>query len=260
MAGFKDTFQRIEVKYLLDDRQYKSLMKRLENMAAVDSYGKTSILNIYFDTPDYKLIERSLEKPVYKEKLRLRTYGVAADDTNAFIEIKKKYKGVVYKRRISMPYKDALDYLTGGRGPAQKSQISDEIDYFLQYYRGIRPAMAISYDRIAMAGIEDPDLRITFDTNIRWRTENLSLKEGNKGKEILLPGQHLMELKIAGAMSIELARILDELNIRKTSFSKYGRGYVDFMYGQTNEITDKNNTPDAAKRDEGKITSFRRAV
>ncbi len=260
MAGFKDTFQRIEVKYLLDDRQYKSLMKRLENMAAVDSYGKTSILNIYFDTPDYKLIERSLEKPVYKEKLRLRTYGVASDDTNAFIEIKKKYKGVVYKRRISMPYKDALDYLTGGRGPAQKSQISNEIDYFLQYYRGIRPAMAISYDRIAMAGIEDPDLRITFDTNIRWRTENLSLKEGNKGKEILLPGQHLMELKIAGAMSIELARILDELNIRKTSFSKYGRGYMDYMYGQTNEMTENNNSLNAAKRDEGKITSFRRAV
>ncbi len=260
MAGFKDTFQRIEVKYLLDDRQYRSLMKRLENMAAVDSYGKTSILNIYFDTPDYKLIERSLEKPVYKEKLRLRTYGVASDDTNAFIEIKKKYKGVVYKRRISMPYRDALDYLTGGRGPARKSQISDEIDYFLQYYKGIRPAMAISYDRIAMAGIEDPDLRITFDTNIRWRTENLSLKEGNKGKDILLPGQHLMELKIAGAMSIELARILDELNIRKTSFSKYGRGYMEYMYGQTNETAQKGIVPDRAVQDESNITSFRRAV
>ncbi len=260
MAGFKDTFQRIEVKYLLDDRQYISLMKRLENMAAVDSYGKTSILNIYFDTPDYRLIERSLEKPVYKEKLRLRTYGIAKDDTNAFIEIKKKYKGVVYKRRISMPYKEAYDYLTGGQGPSQKSQISNEIDYFLQYYKGIRPAMAISYDRIAMAGIEDPDLRITFDTNIRWRTDNLSLKEGNKGKEILLPGQHLMELKIAGAMSIELARILDELNIRKTSFSKYGRGYVDYMYGQANEMTQKGTAAKAQVEEGSKITTFRRAV
>ena len=109
MAGFKDVFQRIEVKYLLSDRQYTELLKRLENMAAIDSYGRTSILNIYFDTPDFKLIERSLEKPVYKEKLRLRTYGVASDDTNAFIEIKKKYKGVVYKRRINMPYKEAMD-------------------------------------------------------------------------------------------------------------------------------------------------------
>ncbi|MBO6196633.1 MAG: polyphosphate polymerase domain-containing protein [Butyrivibrio sp.] len=249
MAGFKDVFQRIEVKYLLDDMQYTELRKRLEGMAEVDSYGKTSILNIYFDTPDYKLIERSLEKPVYKEKLRLRTYGVADDDTNAFIEIKKKYKGVVYKRRISMPYAKAIDYLVDGKRPEQRSQISDEIDYFLKYYKGIRPAMAISYDRIAMAGTKDPDLRITFDTNIRWRTDKLSLKEGNVGKDILLPGQHLMELKIAGAMSIELAKILDELNIRKTSFSKYGKGYVDYMYGE-----------DATERNKSNIKNFRRAV
>jgi hypothetical protein len=249
MAGFKDVFQRIEVKYLLSDMQYTELRKRLETMAAVDSYGKTSILNIYFDTPDYKLIERSLEKPVYKEKLRLRTYGVADDDTNSFIEIKKKYKGVVYKRRISMPYSQAIDYLVDGKRPKERSQISDEIDYFLKYYKGIRPAMAISYDRIAMAGIEDPELRITFDTNIRWRTDKLSLKEGNKGKDILLPGQHLMELKIAGAMSIELAKILDELNIRKTSFSKYGKGYVDYMYGES-----------AGERNESNIKNFRRAV
>jgi len=249
MAGFKDVFQRIEVKYLLDDMQYTELRKRLEGMAEVDSYGKTSILNIYFDTPDYKLIERSLEKPVYKEKLRLRTYGVADDDTNAFIEIKKKYKGVVYKRRISMPYKKAMEYLVDGKRPEQRSQISDEIDYFLKYYKGIRPAMAISYDRIAMAGTKDPDLRITFDTNIRWRTDKLSLKEGNVGKDILLPGQHLMELKIAGAMSIELAKILDELNIRKTSFSKYGKGYVDYMYGE-----------DAEERNKSNIKNFRRAV
>ena len=249
MAGFKDVFQRIEVKYLLDDMQYTELRKRLEGMAEVDSYGKTSILNIYFDTPDYKLIERSLEKPVYKEKLRLRTYGVADDDTNAFIEIKKKYKGVVYKRRISMPYAKAIEYLVGGKRPEERSQISDEIDYFLKYYKGIRPAMAISYDRIAMAGTKDPDLRITFDTNIRWRTDKLSLKEGNVGKDILLPGQHLMELKIAGAMSIELAKILDELNIRKTSFSKYGKGYVDYMYGE-----------DATERNKSNIKNFRRAV
>ena len=124
MAGFKDVFERIETKFLLDDMQYTELMKRLENVAAVDSYGKTSILNIYFDTPDYRLIERSLEKPVYKEKLRLRTYGVASDDTNAFIEIKKKYKGVVYKRRISMPYKEAIDYLVEGKRPKKTSQIS----------------------------------------------------------------------------------------------------------------------------------------
>jgi SPX domain protein involved in polyphosphate accumulation len=250
MGGFKDVFERIETKFLLDDMQYTEIMKRLENMAAIDSYGKTSILNIYFDTPDYKLIEKSLEKPVYKEKLRLRTYGIANDETNAFIEIKKKYKGVVYKRRISMPYAKAVDYLVNGKEIEKRSQISDEIDYFLQFYKGIRPAMAISYDRIAMAGIHDPELRITFDTNIRWRTDKLSLTEGNVGKDILLPGQHLMELKIAGAMSVEMARILDELNIRQTSFSKYGRGYQDLMSEKYMESQEK----------ESNIALFRKAV
>lgn len=250
MGGFKDVFERIETKFLLDDMQYTELMKRLENMAAIDSYGKTSILNIYFDTPDYKIIERSLEKPVYKEKLRLRTYGIANDETNAFIEIKKKYKGVVYKRRISMPYAKAVDYLVNGKKIEKRSQISDEIDYFLQFYKGIRPAMAISYDRIAMAGIHDPELRITFDTNIRWRTDKLSLTEGNVGKDILLPGQHLMELKIAGAMSVEMARILDELNIRQTSFSKYGRGYQDLMSEKYMESQEKKSN----------IALFRKAV
>lgn len=259
MAGIKDVFERIEVKYLLDEMQYRELMKRLEPIAAIDGYGETSILNIYFDTPDFKLIERSLEKPVYKEKLRLRTYGIPEDDSNAFIEIKKKYKGVVYKRRITMSYMDSLDYLIRDKKPPKESQISKEIDYFKQYYKGLKPAMAISYDRIAMAGIEDPDLRITFDTNIRWRTEDLSLKRGNVGKDILLPGQHLMELKIAGAMTCEIARILDELNIRQTSFSKYGRGYEAYMYGNLMRRQSSSNTS-TATNNKVKIAAFPQAV
>lgn len=227
--AFKDVFERIETKFLLSEMQYHELMKKLEGMAKIDSYGETAILNIYFDTPDFQLIEKSLEKPVYKEKLRLRTYGIPENDTNAFIEIKKKYKGVVYKRRIAMPYSEAVAYTTKGQRPLKQSQITNEIDYFFQFYEGLRPAMAISYDRIAMAGIEDPELRITFDTNIRWRSDNLSLKYGSTGKDILLPGQCLMELKIAGAMSMEMAHILDELNIRQCSFSKYGRGYLDYI-------------------------------
>ena len=233
MSGFQDVFQRIETKYLMDEDQYQALRKRLEGMAEVDQYGETPILNIYFDTPDYRLIRTSLEKPAYKEKLRLRSYGVPQDDTQAFIEIKKKFKGVVYKRRIGMSYEDSLAYLCEGRPVKEPSQISGEIDYFMHYYKGIRPAMAVSYDRIAMSGSTDSNLRITFDRNIRWRVDHMDLKEGNVGRDILEPGQHLMELKIAGAMSTELAEILSELNIYQVSFSKYGRGYVDYMY-QTN--------------------------
>ena len=225
----KFTFKRKEMKYLLDKNQFEGFMERIKDMAKIDAYGETSILNIYFDTPDFHLIRTSLEKPVYKEKLRLRSYGIPTDETNSFIEIKKKYKGIVYKRRICAPYKESKDYLFHDVPLENRSQISAEIDYFKKCYPGLRPAMAISYDRIAMAGIEDPELRITFDKNIRWRTNHLDLKYGNEGRDILEKDHYLMELKIAGAMDLKLVSILEELNIRQISFSKYGRGYETLL-------------------------------
>ena len=225
----KYTFKRKEMKYLLNKEQYEGFMERIAGMAKVDDYGKTSILNIYFDTPDFELIRKSLEKPVYKEKLRFRSYGTPTDESNSFIEIKKKYKGIVYKRRISAPYKEAKDYLYHNLPLENPSQISAEIDYFKKCYPGLRPAMAISYDRIAMAGIEDPELRITFDTNIRWRVHHLELKYGNEGRDLLEKDQYLMELKIADAMDMALVDILEELNIRQVSFSKYGNGYETLL-------------------------------
>ncbi len=225
----KYTFKRKEMKYLLSKEQFLGFMEQIKDMAAIDAYGETSILNIYFDTPDFRLIRESIEKPVYKEKLRLRSYGIPTDETNSFIEIKKKYKGIVYKRRISAPYKESKDYLYEDVPLETSSQISAEIDYFKKCYPGLKPAMAISYDRIAMAGIEDPELRITFDKNIRWRTDHLDLKYGNTGREILKKDQYLMELKIAGAMDLKLVAILEELSIRQVSFSKYGKGYETLL-------------------------------
>ena len=157
MNTYKDTFKRVEIKYLLTELQYKMILKYLRKIAVVDEYGLTRINNIYFDTPSYSLIRSSIEKPIYKEKLRLRTYGDTKDDSPAFIEIKKKYDGIVYKRRISGTYKDAYDYLTGKGEVIDKSQISKEIEAFKMTYPHIRPAMKICYDRVAMVGIEDKD-------------------------------------------------------------------------------------------------------
>ncbi len=236
--AFREVFQRIEKKYLMTGRQYAQLRTRLEEIAEVDRYGMTTILNIYYDTPDDLLIRRSLDKPVYKEKLRLRSYGTPDTDSPSFIEIKKKYKGVVYKRRISAPYGEAAAYLdrTGGsigersarlRKNAQGGrQIISEIDYFQHLYEGLEPRMVIAYDRIAMAGLEDPELRITFDTNLRWRTEDLDLRAGGYGTEILEPGQVLCELKIAGAVPFELAHMFSELHIYPVSCSKYGNAWI----------------------------------
>lgn len=230
MGDFQDVFKRKEVKYLLSHEQYKALRKLLKGYAEVDGYGETDILNIYYDTENFNLIQTSLDKPLYKEKLRLRSYGTASKDSTSFIEIKKKYDGIVYKRRISAPYKTAVDYLNGEKEALlDKSQIRREIDSFIDMYPGIAPKMAICYKRIAMAGVEDPKLRITFDKDITWRTEDLSLKKGIYGKEILEKGQHLMEVKIGNAFPLELSRMFSELGIFPTSFSKYGRGYVEML-------------------------------
>lgn len=252
MAGnFKDTFERKEVKYLLSHAQYEDLRAALEPIAKVDAYGLSSIYNTYFDTPEFSLIRASLEKPVYKEKLRLRCYGIPTDDSTAFVEIKKKYKGIVYKRRISMTYSDAIRYLCYGRDIHQDSQIKREIDYFLVVHPGLIPTMGISYDRIAMAGIEDPSLRLTFDTNLRWSTDDLDLRGGNHGKQLLAPGQVLMEVKIAGAIDPYLAEVFDALKIYPTSFSKYGEGYVQYESAQVTKgmpfIRQVESTLDNAK-------------
>ncbi len=230
MSDFQDVFKRKEVKYLLSYEQYKDLRNFLKGYAEVDGYGETDILNIYYDTEKFDVIQTSLDKPLYKEKLRLRSYGTASEDSKSFIEIKKKFDGIVYKRRISAPYKTAVDYLNGEKEALlDRSQIRREIDSFLEMYPGIAPKMAICYKRIAMAGVEDPKLRITFDKDITWRTKDLSLKKGNYGREILEKGQHLMEVKIGNAFPIELSKMFSELGIFPISFSKYGRGYLEMI-------------------------------
>ena len=227
MDDFQMTFKRYEIKYLLDEKTYLELRKRLEGKMVVDQYGEKTVCNIYFDTPDSRLIRTSLEKPVYKEKLRLRSYGTPERNSTVFVELKKKYKGVVYKRREDMGLSEAEAYLYQGWKPGFSSQVLREIDWFLKYYGQITPAMYISYERIAMNEVKDSGLRVTFDTNILWRKEELNLKEGSWGNPILEPGQRLMEIKIAGAMPLWLGEILDKLYIYPVSFSKYGRAYQD---------------------------------
>ena len=227
MDDFQMTFKRYEIKYLLDEKTYLELRKRLEGKMVVDQYGEKTVCNIYFDTPDSRLIRTSLEKPVYKEKLRLRSYGTPERNSTVFVELKKKYKGVVYKRREDMVLSEAEAYLYQGWKPGFSSQVLREIDWFLKYYGQITPAMYISYERIAMNEVKDSGLRVTFDTNILWRKEELNLKEGSWGNPNLEPGQRLMEIKIAGAMPLWLGEILDKLYIYPVSFSKYGRAYQD---------------------------------
>ncbi len=223
--GYQDIFKRYELKYLVTKEQKALLLQAMEPYMQPDDYGQSCICNIYFDTPDYILVRRSLEAPVYKEKLRLRSYGTATHDSTVFLELKKKYKGVVYKRRVSVREQEAMDYLLRGRALRRRSQITEEIDYFRTIYQELAPAVMLSYEREAFYGREDRELRITFDENILWRQEALSLCAGPRGSSILQPGTALMEVKIASAMPLWLCGILAENNIFKTHFSKYGNAY-----------------------------------
>lgn len=226
MNDYQDTFKRYEKKYLLTEIQYKTLMLFLEGRCKMDRFGKSNICNIYFDTPNYQLIRNSLEKPIYKEKLRLRSYGMTEIDGTVFVELKKKYKGVVYKRLVDMKLYEAENYLYEKHSVKKKNQITNEIDWFLKYYQEIMPVMYISYQRIALTGIEDPNLRITFDKNILWREEELHLYQKIWGNPILQEEERLMEIKMAGSMPLWLAKLLDQLKIYPVSLSKYGKGYL----------------------------------
>lgn len=219
------TFKRYETKYLLPPITARKLQKALAGKICMDQYGKDTICSIYYDTPDNQLIRRSLEKPVYKEKLRIRSYGPAGKNAAVYVELKKKYQGVVYKRREQMILAEAVPFLTGEEEPGFQSQILQEIGWFRDYYMGLRPAMYIAYDRIACFGVEDAGFRVTFDTNIRWRTDNLDLAGPAIGTQLLEPDWYLMEVKTAGAIPLWFSRILDELELYPASFSKYGRAY-----------------------------------
>ena len=224
---YQGIFERYEKKYLLTAEQYRKVRTALDGIMEVDDYGETTILNIYYDTPDYRLIRRSLEGPVYKEKLRLRCYGIPQEDSPAFIELKKKYRGIVYKRRISVPYREGVRFLQNGE--TAESQIGKEVSYFRKVHTGLEPKMVIACERIAMAGVQDPDLRITFDRNIRWRDHDLDLTAGSDGKMVMEKGQILMEVKIKDALSYRFARLFSESGIFPCSFSKYGRAYQQYL-------------------------------
>ena len=193
-----------------------------------DEYSHSSIRNLYLDTPDFRLIRRSLEKPVYKEKLRVRSYGRAEGCSHVFVELKKKYCSVVYKRRIAMSRTEALDCLAGAR-PWPDSQIGGELAYAMDYYAPIGPAVFLSYERDAYCGLGDRDFRVTFDTDIRYRRQELTLDSDTWGTAILPPDQVLMELKVAGGLPLWLARVLSEQRVFRSSFSKYGAAYRDIF-------------------------------
>ena len=220
----QDVFDRYEKKYLLEEQTYRRLREELSQYMQEDSFGLHTIRNLYFDTDDDVLIRTSIEKPQYKEKFRIRCYGDPSEGAVCFLEIKKKYQGRVNKRRVVMDIDEAKAYLEEGKKPERQGQIFHEVAYFLDHY-DLQPKRYIAYDRIALYGKEDPEFRVTFDTNIRSRVTNLTLFSDEDTQPLLSPRYHLMEVKIADAMPLWFVRLLSGYQIYSTSFSKYGRFY-----------------------------------
>lgn len=226
--SYKNVFRRYELKYMLTPEQRNFVLEAISGHMWLDKYGHTTIRNVYYDTDNYRLIRRSIEKPIYKEKLRLRSYGIANENSTVFVELKKKYNHVVYKRRIALSESVATDWLSGRvTPPCADTQIGSEIEYFLSYYQGLHPAMFLSYERDAYYTDEDKSFRLTFDSNLLCRRTDISLCKEVYGHPILPSDRFLMEIKCTGGIPLWLVNALSEAKIYKTSFSKYGRAYID---------------------------------
>jgi len=219
------TMKRYEMKYKINSKQEDALLKIVKRHMEEDKYGKTSIASLYYDTPDRRLIRASLEKPQFKEKIRLRSYGEADENSPLYLEIKRKTNKVVYKRRLMVSQAEADAFFNYEKPIDATAQIAKEITYFRDYYKSLEPACVIIYDRVAFVG-DEGNLRLTFDERPRYRIDDLKLSKNLDGTLILPEGELIMEIKAQESLPLWLTGALDSLRIRKTSFSKYGEAYI----------------------------------
>ena len=234
------SFKRFEKKFIITKEQYDELTQILSNYMNLDKYcreGKNyNIYNIYYDTLNNDVIRHSISKPYYKEKLRLRSYGTpTSEDSKVFLEIKKKYKGVVGKRRVVITLKELYKYLKRGIYPNCDKQIMREIDYCFKHYK-LKPKLFLAYDREAYYFKDDNNFRITFDYNIRSRVDKLKLELGDFGDLLLDEDVYVMEIKTLGALPLWFIKILNDNKIYPTSFSKYGKIYEKLKKCERNDI------------------------
>ena len=236
MTDTQLSFKRYEQKYLVPADKFEPLWERLGPRLVPDRFFESCVLSLYYDDESFSMIRSSIEKPVYKEKLRLRSYGVPGADSEVFVELKKKYKGLVQKRRVLLNEREATDWLAGGAAPGD-TQIVREIDWVLRK-QPLRPAVLIACDRRAYVAREDEALRVTVDSSVRWRDTELSLSAGAHGEELLHDGEKLVELKLPQSTPLWLAELLSECRVFPTGFSKYGSCYTNKLISKYFTVTE----------------------
>ena len=225
-----NTMKRYELKYILNKEQTAKLEESLCGHMEVDQYGLTSIASLYYDTNNYRLIRESIDKPFFKEKIRLRSYGIAKENTPVYLELKRKAYDIVYKRRIQTTEDDAFNFFNYVKDLNNADMISKEINYFRDFYKSLKPACLIIYDRKAYFE-KYGDLRLTIDFNPRYRMNNLNLCSNMEGTPLFNSGEAILEIKVQDAVPSWLSTILTNLKIYKSNFSKYGEAFKKELRG-----------------------------
>lgn len=234
------TFVRKEKKYLISSEQRKKLLEILPEYMKFDKYCRDgnmyTVNNVYFDNESYNVIRHSTSKPSYKSKIRIRSYKVnVTDDDGVFFEMKKKFKGVVNKRRLTIKHRLLEEYLATGNFPTELSvqevQVLKEIDYEINR-ENVKPKVYLTYLRTALYAKNDSSIRLTIDEDILARISETTLASDRYGDSLLPEGYYLMEIKVHGAFPLWLAHILSDLKIFPTSFSKYGKFYENVVKGR----------------------------
>lgn len=231
----EESFARVETKFMLTPDQEEAIEAGLcrRGFSRTD-FGSPAVQSLYYDTPDHRMIRDSLERPLYKEKLRLRAYGPPGAQSTSFVEVKKKYDGVVYKRRVALPLRDAYDGLSRECLPEDAGQVGREALWLVKHY-GLVPSVVIAYDRHAWFNAREPGVRITFDRNLAFRNHDLDLTSQAENTVFTRPDQRLMEIKTGGTYPLWLTRLLWDTRVKRIHYSKYGYAYQHYIQNRNSE-------------------------
>lgn len=257
MTAYSDVFERKEMKYRITAAQLAELLPVLQEHLVPADFADATVRSLYYDTPGDDLIARSIEGPLYKEKLRLRVYGDGYDPAMpAFVEIKKKFKGIVYKRRVmlslaaaeafldGMPYEEALaayplaDKKLAAQvreNAAKNKQIANEIAFFMQRYAPLQPSILTACSRCSLVDPDGGDLRITIDTQLCAKHRPTNIGDVDGAGALIGEGDAIMEIKSTFALPLWLTSALSSVGAYKQSFSKCGAAYAQAMRTQNEE-------------------------
>ena len=260
------SFKRFEKKFILTAEQYNKLLPILLDYMNLDKHCKVgqnyNIYNIYYDTLNNDVIRHSISKPYYKEKLRLRSYNIPNSlDDKVFLELKKKINGIVNKRRVVMTLGEVYEFLENRKKPNfddyENNQVIREIEYYLSKNK-VYPNVYIGYSRKALFGKDDKEFRVTFDNEITARRNDLYLTSGCFGYDILGENKYLMEVKFLGSIPLWFTKILSDLKIYNTHYSKYGTEYM--MYCSNNKVEKVVNIASELKEDVPCLNNIKRSL